>query len=117
MMKWNCELIETLWNVNLFTKIICYLFQFELIETLWNVNTYKEIKEAGIQLELIETLWNVNKQNKSYSMQKTNGINRNIVECKCVNQKIYSLFSLELIETLWNVNSNTTNSCFLFAMN
>ena len=31
-------------------------------------------------------------------------INRNIVECKCINETSKLVFLLELIETLWNVN-------------
>ena len=32
------ELIDTLWNVNLFLSSGRNLFVFELIDTLWNVN-------------------------------------------------------------------------------
>ena len=54
------ELIETLWNVNIFSIIEPNSIMMELIETLWNVN----ISSCGMyekgQEELIETLWNVN---------------------------------------------------------
>ena len=33
---------------------------FELIETLWNVNLYNYYCNKSIDNELIETLWNVN---------------------------------------------------------
>ena len=49
------ELIETLWNVNVFARPIK-----ELIETLWNVNTDIMYKKEDVHTELIETLWNVN---------------------------------------------------------
>ena len=32
------ELIETLWNVNDKTRLMCFSKDGELIETLWNVN-------------------------------------------------------------------------------
>ena len=37
-MKTIAELIETLWNVNLFDSVAEGISDIELIETLWNVN-------------------------------------------------------------------------------
>ena len=34
------ELIDTLWNVNFFEKIIDNTIAVELIDTLWNVNKF-----------------------------------------------------------------------------
>ena len=55
--------------------------------------------------ELIETLWNVNFFALLYATLSTIRINRNIVECKCI-QGIWVNTDVcrELIETLWNVN-------------
>ena len=36
------ELIETLWNVNLYEDTSISFLMSELIETLWNVNTHRE---------------------------------------------------------------------------
>ena len=94
----------------MFTKIICYLFQFELIDTLWNVNVFESgfgifakrinryIMECKLYTfnndfpvafnELIDTLWNVNYVRKRRKI--------------CV--------STELIDTLWNVNFIGTGS-------
>ena len=33
----------------------------ELIDTLWNVNVFEEHNEESFDEELIDTLWNVNK--------------------------------------------------------
>ena len=55
----------------------------ELIETLWNVNMWDEDTGALMAGELIETLWNVNPKNIT-ATAVASGINRNIVECKFV---------------------------------
>ena len=34
--------------------------QSELIDTLWNVNVYPKTEEKYLASELIDTLWNVN---------------------------------------------------------
>ena len=76
------ELIETLWNVNLYQgkdytrlgrrinrnivecKYLCckiaHFLIHELIETLWNVNYLSVGDITSNRTELIETLWNVN---------------------------------------------------------
>ena len=75
------ELIDTLWNVNLFAIMINFsnpginryimeckcclqLFtiptHFELIDTLWNVNALACLEGYSQPYELIDTLWNVN---------------------------------------------------------
>ena len=55
----------------------------ELIETLWNVNSVSySLDDTGAN-ELIETLWNVNTIITNLA-GIINGINRNIVECKCI---------------------------------
>ena len=56
----SVELIETLWNVNLAMKSLCWATDFELIETLWNVNSTRLV----------------------LNILTDSGINRNIVECK-----------------------------------
>ena len=55
-----CELIETLWNVNILGANPEASWVIELIETLWNVNILGANPEASWVIELIETLWNVN---------------------------------------------------------
>ena len=55
-----CELIETLWNVNITLDLFSNCGASELIETLWNVNEKIIIVSRVIVKELIETLWNVN---------------------------------------------------------
>ena len=54
------ELIDTLWNVNIFTKVTSICHSAELIDTLWNVNNISEETLVGTITELIDTLWNVN---------------------------------------------------------
>ena len=100
-------LIETLWNVKLFTisfilmSISCinrniveckgqmrqiFLLPKEvLIETLWNVKSTNHCKNTQLFWVLIETLWNV----------KT--------EISVNDEIIWSV----LIETLWNVKEDT----------
>ena len=56
----NCELIETLWNVNLKNFPYLQSWLLELIETLWNVNRLYSLSPSRYMIELIETLWNVN---------------------------------------------------------
>ena len=55
-----CELIETLWNVNITLDLFSNCGASELIETLWNVNYSDYIALHILAGELIETLWNVN---------------------------------------------------------
>ena len=74
-------LIETLWNVKQ-----CHLTTAEgrttvLIETLWNVKKRSINAFISIKLVLIETLWNVKMITGDF-INRTRGINRNIVECK-----------------------------------
>ena len=71
-MVWNVkqainELIETLWNVNLFTNAFQGVATVELIETLWNVNFHDIRLRMLRNKELIETLWNVNDNNTTYN--------------------------------------------------
>ena len=54
------ELIDTLWNVNVFTTSVHDVTVRELIDTLWNVNTYEPPAAGSTDKELIDTLWNVN---------------------------------------------------------
>ena len=55
------ELIETLWNVNIFSPCQACIAVNELIETLWNVNEFRYAEHIEMRKkELIETLWNVN---------------------------------------------------------
>ena len=54
----------------------------ELIETLWNVNIVRLFRNITLPQELIETLWNVNTGTYPDIDKYALGINRNIVECK-----------------------------------
>ena len=107
-MNYQLELIDTLWNVNVFgTQTISscdsginrYIMEckcrldrtittdwIELIDTLWNVNVKKVDTDEWEYQELIDTLWNVN----TYFIIKS---------CE---------LSFELIDTLWNVNKEFT---------
>ena len=40
------ELIDTLWNVNMYTSRTHKIKMCELIDTLWNVNTNKEMRQG-----------------------------------------------------------------------
>ena len=60
---------------------------------------------------LIETYWNVNFLTASEGVI-TNGINRNILECKSVLCVKVILCFIVLIETYWNVNSVNTDIQF-----
>ena len=57
----------------------------ELIETLWNVNLINDEARNAKLTELIETLWNVNITALITRRTGVNRINRNIVECKFVS--------------------------------
>ena len=71
------------------------------MECKWTMTLY-EIDSA---IELIETLWNVNLVGWIHDYSSPSGINRNIVECKCLSPQACASTSFwELIETLWNVN-------------
>ena len=99
-----CVLIETLWNVNIFTSkhspvslkrinrniVECkyriydsdFAVDIVLIETLWNVNCI-----LGTDYEIINVCINRNIVECKFKSRKIlkctiNGINRNIVECK-----------------------------------
>ena len=54
------ELIDTLWNVNIFIVISTLISPSELIDTLWNVNAIARSAIVLTNQELIDTLWNVN---------------------------------------------------------
>ena len=56
----------------------------ELIDTLWNVNFFKKIIDNTIAVELIDTLWNVNSIGTTATDFDGKGINRYIMECKYV---------------------------------
>ena len=55
-----CELIDTLWNVNLTIVPSFGDSAGELIDTLWNVNSKWLCDVLRRDFELIDTLWNVN---------------------------------------------------------
>ena len=57
--KLKCELIDTLWNVNLVTMYYEDGKFVELIDTLWNVNPLTTTLTVPSFSELIDTLWNV----------------------------------------------------------
>ena len=80
----------------------------ELIDTLWNVNIFPysdsaDDKNSHGRKELIDTLWNVNIFPYSAD-DKNSRINRYIMECKCRFSNSCWFFQSELIDTLWNVN-------------
>ena len=103
-MNYQLELIDTLWNVNVFgTQTISscdsginrYIMEckcrldrtittdwIELIDTLWNVNVKKVDTDEWEYQELIDTLWNVNYDVEKKSFHDVR-INRYIMECKC----------------------------------
>ena len=54
------ELIDTLWNVNVYRRKTMSHPVFELIDTLWNVNYFSAYFLFLLRVELIDTLWNVN---------------------------------------------------------
>ena len=54
------ELIDTLWNVNVYSGAGSVVKSQELIDTLWNVNFKVVLYEVDGYTELIDTLWNVN---------------------------------------------------------
>ena len=53
-----------------------------LIETLWNVKIYTGERTSMWRLVLIETLWNVKELSGALKNVPGVGFNRNIVECK-----------------------------------
>ena len=63
------------------------LLKSELIETLWNVNLFPYSADDKNSHELIETLWNVNEV-QALAIKFLAGINRNIVECKYLMKAI-----------------------------
>ena len=75
------ELIDTLWNVNIFVLTSSNTETIELIDTLWNVNVKIIRWQSGQLEELIDTLWNVNLTIVP-SFGDSAGINRYIMECK-----------------------------------
>ena len=75
------ELIDTLWNVNLYGRNLRRCQWFELIDTLWNVNITLYVDEYCCSGELIDTLWNVN-ENGYPELVAPPRINRYIMECK-----------------------------------
>ena len=103
-MNYQLELIDTLWNVNVFgTQTISscdsginrYIMEckcrldrtittdwIELIDTLWNVNVISGVGAAFSTLELIDTLWNVNEHFRGNIGRNDYRINRYIMECK-----------------------------------
>ena len=78
----NDVLIETLWNVKMFT-VEQYTYKASvLIETLWNVKQKVERYIRCRKCVLIETLWNVKYLVSFFIFAGCFCINRNIVECK-----------------------------------
>ena len=55
----------------------------ELIDTLWNVNMFGKKADDKIAKELIDTLWNVNASAFALASSAFTRINRYIMECKC----------------------------------
>ena len=84
--KPTCELIDTLWNVNLICAIRAKRLLFELIDTLWNVNFVLNKGKHTWKEELIDTLWNVNFCQIPLPQPRWR-INRYIMECKFLYQK------------------------------
>ena len=80
-----------------------FVFIAELIDTLWNVNVYHHVEHIRFLLELIDTLWNVNTKTVTPGTSSI-GINRYIMECKCQESADFRRLGDELIDTLWNVN-------------
>ena len=83
------ELIDTLWNVNIFSKSIPDSGSVELIDTLWNVNLHAGYKPDALPMR----------------------INRYIMECKFLRHNRKFSYIIELIDTLWNVNVLDHGSC------
>ena len=54
------------------------------------------------QVKLIETYWNV-KEGAGKKAVDSEGINRNILECKACVFSIFVMSAIVLIETYWNV--------------
>ena len=54
----------------------------ELIDTLWNVNVFVTVLFLSLLIELIDTLWNVNTDIMYKKEDVHTGINRYIMECK-----------------------------------
>ena len=78
-----------------------------LIETYWNVNLYSTTMHIHFISVLIETYWNVNARLILAAYREAFGINRNILECKCQRRLSDSADDgFVLIETYWNVNAN-----------
>ena len=61
----------------------------ELIDTLWNVNVYLTSFVVSSFCELIDTLWNVNFSGSVFNANVL-GINRYIMECKYTSYYSYS---------------------------
>ena len=83
-------------------QVYCTAF-FELIDTLWNVNLLLRHNSLQPARELIDTLWNVNKK-PTFPHHRRTGINRYIMECKCMIFIYINHYWFKLIDTLWNVN-------------
>ena len=76
----------------------------ELIDTLWNVNVYNSHGFLIHDYELIDTLWNVNYKLQACLFRLHTRINRYIMECKYLFGDDKKIKIGELIDTLWNVN-------------
>ena len=117
-------LIETLWNVKLFSWLSTLWTSSVLIETLWNVKLidYQDIAEAtrinrniveckGLPEEDLMYLGScINRNIVECKVDRLKlasdislSINRNIVECKDAIINRYDTKIAVLIETLWNV--------------
>ena len=77
-----------------------------LIETLWNLKGKRRKTTKQPTRVLIETLWNVKKIYPARLFQESTCINRNIVECKVMKERLKLNHVLVLIETLWNVKNS-----------
>ena len=56
---------------------------------------------------LIETYWECKWGESVTDLNTQLGLNRNILECKCQNERFKTGIKIVLIETYWNVNDPT----------
>ena len=75
-------LIDTWWNVNVYTRSLVLYLGLVLIDTWWNVNAPTTGTAKKTARVLIDTWWNVNFIRKSSNYKNGNGFNRYMVECE-----------------------------------
>ena len=96
-------LIETYWNVKLYSQLIPRQTMMVLIETYWNVKSVgANICQIALSV-LIETYWNVKGEKQIFGCISGACINRNILECKAEQWADFNRGIFVLIETYWNV--------------